>query len=207
MTAFDTTVKDYQANVVNAQVGVLRGYLANADKVRVRGLEFDGNLQVHRRLSFYGALAYTDGKYVSFPDAPPPLEETGGPQVKDVSGSALPGISKVAFSLGGEYARPTALLGKSGEFFGAVDSSYRSSFSSNPSASKYLVIDGYSVINTRFGVRWSDGWTMSFWARNLFDSNYYELLSPAPGNSGLIVGLPGDPRTFGITLRMALRSN
>ena len=207
LTAFDTTVKDYQANVVNAQVGVLRGYLANADKVRVRGLEFDGNVQVHRRLSFYGALAYTDGKYVSFPDAPPPLEETGGPQVKDVSGSALPGISKVAFSLGGEYVRPTALLGKSGEFFGAVDSSYRSSFSSNPSASKYLVIDGYSVINTRFGVRWSDGWTMSFWARNLFDSNYYELLSPAPGNSGLIVGLPGDPRTFGITLRMALRSN
>ena len=206
-TAFDTRVEDYQANVVNAQVGVLRGYLANAEEVRVRGLEFDGSLQVHRRLSFYGALAYTDGKYVSFPDAPPPLEETGGPQVKDVSGSALPGISKVAFSLGGEYARPTSVLGKSGEFFGAVDSSYRSSFSSSPSASKYLVIDGYSVINTRIGVRWSDGWTLSFWARNLFDSNYYELLSPAPGNSGLIVGLPGDPRTVGVTLRMALKSN
>ena len=93
-TAFDTTVRDYQANVVNAQVGVLRGYLANAEKVRVRGLEFDGSAQLHRRLSFYGALAYSDGKYVSFPDAPPPLEETGGPQVKDVSGSLLPGISR-----------------------------------------------------------------------------------------------------------------
>ena len=33
-------------------------------------------------LSFYGAAAYTDGKYVSFPDAPPPLEDTGGPQVE-----------------------------------------------------------------------------------------------------------------------------
>ena len=37
--------------------------------------------------------------YVSFPDAPPPLEETGGPQVKDISGSVLPGISKWAFSI------------------------------------------------------------------------------------------------------------
>jgi iron complex outermembrane receptor protein len=207
VTAFDTEVKDYQANVVNAQVGVLRGYLANAEKVRVRGLEFDGNAQVHRRLSFYGALAITDGKYVTFTDAPPPLEDTGGPQAKDVSGSLLPGISKVAFSLGGEYAKPTSLLGQTGEFFGALDTSYRSSFSSSPSASKYLVIDGYSIVNARVGVRWSEGWTLSLWARNLFDSNYFELLSPAPGNSGLIVGLPGDPRTFGITLRMALRSN
>jgi iron complex outermembrane recepter protein len=207
VTAFDTEVKDYQANVVNAQVGVLRGYLANAEKVRVRGLEFDGNAQVHRRLSFYGALALTDGKYVSFPDAPPPLEDTGGPQVKDVSGSLLPGISKVAFSLGGEYAKPSSLFGQTGELFGALDTSYRSSFSSSPSASKYLVIDGYSIVNARVGVRWSEGWTLSLWARNLFDSNYFELLSPAPGNSGLIVGLPGDPRTFGVTLRMALRSN
>jgi iron complex outermembrane recepter protein len=206
-TAFDTTVRDYQANVVNAQVGVLRGYLANADKVRVRGLEVDGNAQVHRRLSFYGALAYTDGKYASFTDAPPPLEDTGGPQFKDVSGSLLPGISRVAFSLGGEYARPASLLGKSGEFFGAVDSSYRSNFSSSASASQYMVIEGYSLINARLGVRWSDGWTLSFWSRNLLNENYYEMLSPAPGNSGLIVGLPGDPRTFGITLRMALRSN
>ena len=206
-TAFDTTVRDYQANVVNAQVGVLRGYLANAGKVRVRGLEFDGSAQVHRRLSFYGALAYTDGKYATFTDAPPPLEDTGGPQVKDVSGSLLPGISRVAFSLGGEYARPASLLGKSGEFFGAVDSSYRSNFSSSASASQYMVIEGYSLINARLGVRWSDGWTLSLWSRNLLNENYYEMLSPAPGNSGLIVGLPGDPRTFGITLRMALRSN
>ena len=87
-------------------VGVLRGYLANAEKVRVRGVEFDGSARVNDNLSFYGAVAYTDGKYVSFPDAPPPLEDTGGPQVKDISGSVLPGISKWALSLGGEYVKP-----------------------------------------------------------------------------------------------------
>ena len=88
---FDTEIKDYQTQVVNAQVGVLRGYLANAEKVRVRGVEFDGTASVNDNLSFYASTAYTDGEYVSFPDAPPPLEETGGPQAKDISGSDPPG--------------------------------------------------------------------------------------------------------------------
>ena len=109
VTAYDTEIKDFQAQVVNAGVGVLRGYLANAEKVRVRGVEFDGSARVSRSLSFYGAAAYTDGKYVSFPDAPPPLEDTGGPQVKDISGSVLPGISKWALSVGGEYSHPATV--------------------------------------------------------------------------------------------------
>src|SRR6185295_7496832 len=86
LTVFNTDIKDFQVQVVNASVGVLRGYLANADRVRVRGAEFDGSARLNKKVSIYGAAAYTDGQYVSFPDAPPPLEDTGGPQVKDVSG-------------------------------------------------------------------------------------------------------------------------
>ena len=105
VTAYDTEIKDFQTQVTNASVGVLRGYLANAEKVRVRGFELDANTRVNTNFSFYGALAYTDGKYVSFPDAPPPLEDTGGPAAKDISGSVLPGISKWALSVGGEYSK------------------------------------------------------------------------------------------------------
>jgi iron complex outermembrane receptor protein len=203
-TIFNTGIKDYQTQVVNASVGVLRGYLANADKVRVRGAEFDGNYRVNQRLSFYGALAFTDGIYVSFPDAPPPLEDTGGPQVKDISGSVLPGISTWALTFGGEVNQPSTLFNQTGEFFGAVDTSYRSEFSSSSSASRYMMVDGYGLVNLRAGYRWNDGWSLFFWSRNLLDRQYYELLSAQPGNSGLIVGLPGDPRTVGLTLRMSL---
>ena len=198
---FDTTIKDYQTQVVNAQVGVLRGYLANAEKVRVRGVEFDGNARVNDNLSFYAATAYTDGKYVVFRDAPLPLEETGGPQSKDVSGSDLPGISDWAASFGGEYVKPARFLGLDGGVFGRLDNSYRSSFSSSPSASRYLVVPSYFLVNAQVGFRAADGWSVSLWGRNLLDERYFELLSPAPGNSGLYVGLPGDPRTFGLTLR------
>ncbi len=205
ITVFDTEIEDFQAQVVNASVGVLRGYLANAEKVRVRGVEFDGSARVHDNLSFYGAVAYTDGKYVSFPDAPPPLEDTGGPQVKDISGSVLPGISRWALSLGGEYIKPAPLVGRAGEFFGALDGSYRSSFSSSATASQYLVVEGYPLLNARVGIRWPNGWSFSVWSRNLLNKDYFELLTAAPGNSGLYVGQPGDSRTFGVTLRVTPR--
>jgi iron complex outermembrane receptor protein len=206
VTVFHTGIKDFQTQVVNAQVGVLRGYLANAEKVRVRGAEFDGSARVGRHLSLYSAVAYTDGIYVSFPDAPPPLEDTGGPQVKDISGSVLPGISRWAATLGGEFNTDARLMGQAGQIFGGIDTSYRSSFSSSPSASKYLVVPGYGLLNARVGFRWSDGWSISLWSRNLLDTNYFEFMTAAPGNSGLYVGLPGDPRTVGLTVRVALQS-
>ena len=206
VTAFNTTTNDFQAQVVNAGVGVLRGYLANAKKVRVRGLEIDLTASAGKRGSVYASGAFTDGIYVDFKDAPPPLEDTGGPQVKDVSGTQLPGISKSAISVGGELTGSGGLLGRKGQFFGAFDASYRSSFSSSSSASKYLVVPSYALVNARVGFRASDGWTVSIWSRNLFNKQYYDLLSAAPGNTGLYVGQPGDQRTVGVTLRLTLKS-
>ena len=206
ISAYDTEIRNFQAQVTNGSVGVIRGYLANAEKARVRGAEFDGAARVGSNLSIYGAAAYTDGKYVTFKDAPPPLEDTGGPQFEDISGSILPGISKWALSLGGEYGRPATVFGRSGVFFGALDGSYRSSFSSSATYSRYLVVDGYGLLNARLGFRAADGWTISLWSRNLLNQDYFELLTAAPGNTGLFVGQPGDRRTLGVTLRVALKA-
>lgn len=205
VAAFQTGIHDFQTQVVNAQVGVLRGYLANAERVRVRGLEMDLNTKLNPEWTVYASLAFTDGRYLRFPDAPPPLEETGGPQVKDVSGTVLPGISKSAYSTGAEYARRKTVWNLNGEWFARVDASYRSPFSSNPSASKYLIAGSYGLVNPRAGFRSVDGWSVSVWGRNLLNEKYFELLSAAPGNSGLYVGLPGDRRTFGITLARSFR--
>ncbi|HRP09525.1 MAG TPA: TonB-dependent receptor [Terricaulis sp.] len=201
ITAYQTTIEDYQAQVVNASVGVLRGYLANAEEVRVRGVEVDFSARLTDAFLLYGAAAYTDGIYVSFPDAPAPLEGTGGPQAVDISGARLPGVSEWAGSLGGEYAIPSLFLAREGEFFIALDASYRSEFSSSATPSNYLNVDGYALFNGRVGLRAGDDWVVFLWGRNLSDENYFEFLSAAPGGSGLFVGYPGDPRTWGITLR------
>ena len=82
--------------MVNAQVGVLRGYLANAAKVRVRGIEFDGTAKVndnsrsiphclHRR-----RVRLLPGRAAS-------ARGNRRTAIEDISGSVLPGISTGRF--------------------------------------------------------------------------------------------------------------
>ncbi len=202
ITFYNTGIKDFQTQVQTAELGVNRGYLANAEKVRVRGVELDASFKVKQNLSFYGNAAYNEGIYVSFKNAPVPLEETGGPSAfKDISGSDLPGISKWAATVGAEVTTKGNFLGQNGKFFLACDTYYRSSFSSSPSPSKYLVIDGYAILNMRIGFRASQGASISLWARNLLNQDYFEQLLPAGGNAGQYAGVLGDPRTYGVTLR------
>jgi iron complex outermembrane receptor protein len=39
------------------------------------------------------------------------------------------------------------------------------------------------------------------WVSNAFDEEYFEQLALGPGNTGLIVGQPGDERTWGLTVK------
>lgn len=208
VTFHNSDIEDYQTNVQAAELGVNRGYIANADKVNVKGVEVDANLRAGSHFTFFGALTYTEGKYKKFLNAPLPLEETGatnggGQQVafKDISGGSLPGISKWAGSLGGEFTTPAVFLGHLAKFFIGVDGFYRSSFSSSASPSAYLNVDGYTLANARLGYKATQGLSAFVWVRNLFNKNYHEQLLVAGGNAGHYASVLGDPRTFGGTLR------
>ena len=198
---YQTDIEDYQAQVQTADIAVNRGYLANAEEVQVRGFEIDGRLLLGN-LTLQGAYAWTDSEYVSFTNAPLPLELVGSPVAFiDVSGGRLPGISKNAVSLGGEYVQPSTLFGNNGEFFVGIDTYYRSEFSSSPSPSQHLNVDGYSLVNARLGFRSDDSWSGFLWSRNLTDKDYFEQLLPGAGNSGHYAAVLGDPRTYGATVR------
>ncbi|MFV5695962.1 TonB-dependent receptor [Flavobacterium sp. LB3P122] len=210
-TLYNTDIKNFQTLVQSPDVSLNRGYLANAEKVRVRGAELDASITVNKHLSFTGAVSYTDGKHVTFKNAPLPMEETGlkdtnnnAIYAKDISGSVLPGISKWAGSLGGEISDSGKLFGNVGKFFLALDTYYRSSFSSSASPSKYLVVDSYALLNGRIGFRASEGLSVYLWGRNLLNKDYFEQLLPAGGNAGQYAGVLGDQKTYGITLRYSL---
>jgi iron complex outermembrane recepter protein len=220
---FWTIINDYQATVTNGQLGVLRGYLANANKVRVRGVEVDLLARPTRQLDLYANAAFTDHEYVRFVDAPCPPELSGGPAAGsagpglpgvpgaasppncDISGQWLPGVSRWAASWGGEYRVPGKLLGLTGSYYAGIDASYRSRFSSNPSRSAYTDINGYALANLRLGYRSDNDLNIFAWVRNLFDREYYEVLATQSGSTGLVVGQPGDPRTYGITVAKHFR--
>jgi iron complex outermembrane receptor protein len=201
LTVYKTNIYDFQTNVQTADLAVNRGYLANAEQVGVQGVELEGTVSLNKHFSFYGNVAYTDAKYVKFTNAPVPLEETGGATFKDISGGQLPGVSKWAGSFGVEYATATKLFNEIGEFFIALDSYGRSTFSSSPSPSKYLNIAGYNLLNARLGFKASKGLSVTIWSRNLGNNDYFELLLPGAGNAGHYAAVLGDPRTFGITIR------
>lgn len=205
LTLFTTEINDFQTNVQAAELGVNRGYLANADKVRVKGAEIDASFVINKHFSFNAAATYSDGKYVKFTNAPLPLEETGSTvSFKDVSGSELPGVSKWAGSLGGEYTQDAKFFGNIGKFFVAIDSYARSQFSSSPSASTYLIVPGYAIFNGRLGFRVVNGLSVQIWGRNLLNKDYFEQLLPAGGNAGHYAGVLGDQRTYGVTFRYSL---
>jgi iron complex outermembrane receptor protein len=201
-----TNVEDYQTQVQTAEVGVNRGYLANAEEIRVLGVELDGNIQVKEFLSLYANAAWTEGEYVKFTNAPVPLEETGASKAfTDVSGGDLPGISKWAGSVGGELtSKQSKALGLAGKWFLGLDSYFRSKFSSSPSPSAYLYVPGYALFNGRAGFRASTGLTFFVWGRNLLNKDYFEQLLVAAGNAGHYAGVLGDQRTYGVTLRYSL---
>lgn len=216
LAAFRTDIGNYQALVTNGQLGVLRGYLANADQVRTQGIEADFSFRPSERFNVYVNGTYVDAKYRSFVDAPCPPELSGGgtgavigapgapgtnsPANCDISGQRLPGVSKWSFSYGAEVNTPMTIFGREGQLYVGVDGNYRTGFSSNPTPSIYTNVDGYALTNYRVGFRTDTGLSVFGFVRNLFDVDYFEQLAVPSGNTGLIVGQPGDPRTYGVTL-------
>lgn len=199
---FATDVKDFQANVVDAGPGALRGYLANVEKVTVRGAEFDISTRPIAGFTTYANLAYTDGKYDSFKNGPCPLERVGTSTAAcDLSGKELPGVSKWAGSVGGEFRRDTAFGRLNGQVYAGVDANYRSAYFADATDSIYTRLPAAQIVNLRAGFKADAGWDAFVLVKNAFDEEYIQNITVVSGNSGLVVATPGDARFVSFTLR------
>jgi iron complex outermembrane receptor protein len=199
---YDTEVRDFQTNVVDTGPGALRGYLANIEKVRVRGAELDAQWRFDQHWSGHLSSSWADGKYMSYANGPCPLERISSTtSVCDLSGKPLSALPRWVMSAGGEYARPVSMGNLTGTAFVHAELTARGDVYGDPSDSKYTVIDGYRVVNVSAGLRQSRPWEVSVWVKNLFDRDYMQNLTIQAGNSGLILGTPSDPRMIGLTVR------
>ena len=199
LAAFWTDDSGYQTTVIDVDSNN-QSYFTNVGKVRTRGFEGDLRASPAPWLSLYASGAYTDAKYVSYANAPCPIE-TNGQATCDLGGKRLPGVSKWAASAGGEaHAGVGSVLGRDSEVYAGGDFSYRSNYNTTTSLSRYSLIPSYSLINARLGVRALDGLVdIQVWGRNLTNKIYY--LSLSAGTTGAVTGTLGDPRTYGVTVR------
>ena len=204
LTLFNTDIRDYQAQVVNAAsaccAGILRTPSACACGASNSTAPPRSPADCHST-----ARSRSPTGLVSFPDAPPPSRKPAGrkPRTSRVPISrASPGLGLIGrrrIRQPGSHSWP---LGPAVPGIDADATARRSRRAPPRHAISWWPVT--PLVNARVGFKLVNGWMFSVWSRNLFDQDYLKLLSAAPGGSGLYVGLPGEPRTVGVTLRMGL---
>jgi iron complex outermembrane receptor protein len=200
LAVYRSVVADYQANVVSSlETAALRSYPANVPQVRVQGAEADLVAALAPELTLRLSAAYADGRNTDYPAGPCPLElQTAATAACDLTGARLTGLSRWSASFGIDYRRTVG----PGELGVNVEASARSGYYGDTSASRYTWIEGHALVDASVGYRFRGGWELELFARNLLDEDYLTALTIQTGNSGLILGQPGDPRLVGVTARV-----
>ncbi len=205
LTGYHTQVRDFQATIVDSsQTVALRGYLSNIPEVTVSGFEADALARPARDLVLRGGIAYANGVYARYPAGPCPLErQSAGTQACDLTGQPLAGLPRWSVSFGVDIDRSLGGLGVAGTGYFHADTIWKSGFFGDPSLSRFTYVNAYTLTNATLGYRAPAGWALALFARNLFDAAFVQNVTVQAGNSGLILGLPSDPRIIGLTFRIA----
>ena len=224
--AFLSDFKDFQAQIVEFQPGSSIGSFAirNAGKLRTKGFEIELNATPTDGLTFGVGLAYTDAKFKNFAGASCPrlgalVTVVGAPCGPRVVGSA----NSTSFDAAGLRAP------NSPEWTGNVEGRYEFGLTSVNDLRAFVQgnyylrsdtvfglyprnirnqteQDGYGILNASLGVIGSDGkYTLSVFARNLFDTNYVTGIADLPfdGAGGLLQFVtPEADRTIGAAVNL-----
>ncbi|WP_416908067.1 MAG: TonB-dependent receptor [Polymorphobacter sp.] len=190
LTVFDQTIRNFQTNVFLEDGFVL----ANAAEQSTFGVEFDFTWNPTAGLTLSGGATFLDPVYDSFPNFGDGI---------DISGQRPQGIADTQFSLAANYVFRIG----SKDAFVRADWQHigDSAFFDDPAQQAIFDAAGYTreqnLINASLGIRMRSGFAVSLWARNLLNDEYLIFASPTVLQAGSFSGAPGQPRTFGVTLR------
>ena len=202
-TLFYIIDDNYQANYVGTtpENRTLR-YITNVGTLVSRGFELDVRLFPLRGLTASGSLTITDATYDSYKNAPAQyLDATAKVTSTDLSGRRAAGSSLVAAGAMAEYFFPVAGRAETPiDAYLSANWSYRSSFYAAVNLDPFSRVPEYHLVGLNLGIRQQSRWDVSFWVRNLLDTNYYSSKSVAT-NYGITQVAIGEPPMFGVTVR------
>jgi len=196
---FDVFLADYRDYQVTQYVPMGPFFLpvtTNAGKVRTWGPELSASARPAGGLTLSIDAAWLRAKYQTFGNG----AEIGG-MAQNYSGNRTEFSPNWTVATAVEYRRPLPwrrdLEGIAGAQF-----SYRSSYFTQPSDDPKLRADSRSLLNAQAGVStFGDRVEALLYVANLLDDRYRDSLNR--GALGTYYGRLGDPRTYGLRLRLS----
>lgn len=79
---------------------------------------------------------------------------------------------------------------------GAVSARYQSKSNTIFEDLDLYKVKAYGTVNASLGLKSESGWSVSLWAKNLFNSYYWSAVA---SNANVVVRFPNAPRTYGLT--------
>jgi iron complex outermembrane receptor protein len=179
-----------------------------------RGVELEANLSPAQFLAVQAGLTVADTQFRKNITG-----SNGAPLPNGLAllpGSRLPYAPRYTLSSAVTY---TPDLSDSLKGLAHIDARFQSGFNTGSDLFPEKQQPRFVVVNARIGVSASDGrWSLEGWARNLFNAKYSTLVTGAPTqgsgtagyvergytstSTGLFTNFLGDPRTYGVTMRV-----
>ena len=187
VAAFLAQFKDFQLNTFTGTNFIV----SNVKQVESKGVEAEFQFAATDRLSLLGGLAYTDARYDNA------LEDPALAGRRVTNSPYWTATGAMAY----EHPLPNNLLG-----FVNLDFRFNGDMNTGSDLKPEKRQGAYAVWNGRMGFGPDDEhWIVEVWGRNLLDKDYRQVVIDAPLQTGSFAAFLGDPRTYGVTLRVNFR--
>ncbi|NIJ08590.1 iron complex outermembrane receptor protein [Sphingomonas vulcanisoli] len=198
LTAFHTKVKNYQANEAVGVGNTALKFLANVGSLTSNGVELEGEAWLAKGLHAKGFVSYDHAYYSSFSNSTCPAESTA--TSCDLTGRTVAWAPKWTADLTVDYSHE---ITESVTGYGMIDANYRTKQNYTITLDPLAEQGAYALFNARAGVQLMHGTLdLQLWVKNLANKAYFINLLGLTKSTGIVQGYPGDPRTFGGTVRV-----
>lgn len=193
----------YQQNVKGLQVqsrvpGELIYIFLNAGDIKSRGAEVEIDYRPTSRLSLSTGIAYTHARYGSFPVAPVPLGFLKDSQ--DLSGRQ-PLRSPTWTIVGDATYRWPVTDGM--DLSARVGWRYATSYYTDLVETPLFKNGDTFFVDPSVTLKSDKGWSIQAWVKNLTKQEFIRVGSSLGAGANSAIVYPGDPRTYGVTMRQA----
>jgi len=201
-TGFWTVVQDYQASatVVDPATGKNTSTLQNVGWVASKGVEIDSSYRLFKGFTLGAGGSYDLATYQSYRAGACAAEYKTTAASCDLTGRPVAGAPRWLGNLNGRYEESIA---EGWVGYVQAEYTYKSSFFGPwvQDDSSYSKVKPAGLVNLYIGTKLlNDQLDVSLWGRNIFDKRY--VMYTAGGTNGAYTAYPGDPMTFGSTLRV-----